>query len=278
MVVESEHVVQYDVGFGFDSLRLSATDFGCRRIHRSGPCSGIVALFVRAEPRKRNSCRETIMNYRNMWSGMVLLGALVVVSGFAIAQQSDGKKDGKTPSGMPDMSNMSAEDLAKMQKHMATMMPGENHSHLDYFVGTWDTTSRVWMGGPGTEPMTSKGKSSVKWVLGGRYIMDEYEGEMMGMPYEGIGFTGYDNYKNLYVSTWASNMDTQLLVMTGSRDPSGKVYTYYGSMDEPSLDVHGRTVKYVTRILSDDKYVFSIYDLHARDDYKVIEISYVRQK
>ena len=40
----------------------------------------------------------------------------------------------------------------------------------------------------------------------------------------------------------------------------------------------GRTVKYVTRIINDDKYVFEIIDLHASDDYKVIEITYTRVK
>ena len=47
-------------------------------------------------------------------------------------------------------------------------------------------------------------------------------------------------------------------------------------MDEPMLDVIGRTVKYVTRIISEDEHVFSIYDLHAGDDYKVLEITFKR--
>jgi hypothetical protein len=67
----------------------------------------------------------------------------------------------------------------------------------------------------GTPPTETKGTSSVKWVLGGRYLMEQTRGTIMGQPHEGIGITGYDNYKNMYVATW---MDYQLskLVISSS--------------------------------------------------------------
>jgi hypothetical protein len=67
-----------------------------------------------------------------------------------------------------------------------------------------------------------------------------------------------------------------LVGMSGMRDPSG-TFTYYGEMDEPMLDVHGRMVKYVSRIVNEDKHVFEIYDLHAGPGYKVVEITYERK-
>jgi hypothetical protein len=62
-----------------------------------------------------------------------------------------------------------------------------------------------------------------------------------------------------------------------SLDPSGKLFVGYGEMDEPMLDVQDRMVKYVTRIINNDKHVFEIYDLHAGADYKVMEITYERK-
>ncbi len=44
------------------------------------------------------------------------------------------------------------------------------------------------------------------------------------------------------------------------------------------MDVHSRMVKYQTKIIDDDKHVFTIYDLHAGDNYKVLEIEYTRAK
>ncbi|MCH7701570.1 MAG: DUF1579 domain-containing protein [Planctomycetes bacterium] len=158
------------------------------------------------------------------------------------------------------------------------MTPGDAHKHLDYFVGKWKTKTKIYMGGPGSPPMESDGQSSMKWVLDGRFIMHEHKGTMMGQPYEGIGMTGYDNYRNLYISSWCSNMGTNMLTFAGMRHPETGVFTYYGEMDEPSMNVIGRTVKYVTRIVDADHYTFEIIDLHAGDDYKVIELSYERVK
>ena len=43
-------------------------------------------------------------------------------------------------------------------------------------------------------------------------------------------------------------------------------------------DVIGRTVKFQTKVVDNDTHVFSIYDLHAGDDYKVVEVTYKRRK
>lgn len=176
---------------------------------------------------------------------------------------------------------------AMMKEYMKTIEPGEGHKRLEYFIGTWDTVTLMWMGGPGSEPTESKGRSVMKWILGGRYVLHDHQGQMLVpdatgtmtmMPYNGMGLTGYDNVRNLYVSSWVNNMSTQMLTMKGACDPAGKVFTYYGEMDEPGMKVFGRVVKYVCRIIDKDKYVFEIIDLHAGDDYKVIEITYSRTK
>ena len=230
------------------------------------------------------------MDKRGSWFGCVVIG-LALLTAPALWAQDNGKRtgepakggahdEGAASEGVPTEGApaMSAEDIAMMQEWMKLAAPGEHHKHLEHFVGNWDTTTKMWMGGPGSNAMESKGTSTVKWVLGGRYTMEEHHGSMMGMPYEGLGLTGYDNVKNLYVSTWSSNMDTQLLTMMGSRHPETGIFTFYGKMDEPSMNVHGRTVKYVTQIVDPNKHVFTIYDLHVSDDYKVIEITYERKK
>jgi len=178
----------------------------------------------------------------------------------------------------PDVPKMSPEERAVMEQWMKLSQPGEHHKHLDYFVGKWKTKTKVFMGGPGSTPMESDGTSNIKWVLGERFLMDEHHGTMMGQPYEGIGMTGYDNFRNMYISSWQSNMQTNVLTSTGARNPKTGVFTYYGEMDEPAIGVIGRTVKYVTRTIDKDHYVFEIIDLHAGDEYKVIEIAYERVK
>ncbi len=173
---------------------------------------------------------------------------------------------------------MTAEQQAEMALWAKLAAPGDHHKHLDYFVGTWKTKTKIYMGGPGSPAMESEGTSVMKWVLDGRFIQDVHKGTMMGQPYEGFGMTGYDNFRNLYVSSWYSNMGTNALTMAGMRHPETGVFTYYGEMDEPALKVVGRTVKYVTKIIDADHHTFDIIDLHAGDDYTVISITYSRVK
>ena len=205
------------------------------------------------------------MRTRLIVCAVALLGAVVILTDRAVSDDQD-----QPPQPTP-------EQMAEMEEWKKLNTPGEHHKHLNYFVGKWRTKTKMWMGGPGSQSMDAgDGVSNVKWVLDGRFLLDEHKGSFMGQPHDGIGMTGYDNYRNVYFSSWASNMATHVLTMTGMRHPKTGVFTYYGEMDEPSIKVVGRTVKYVTRIVSDNQYVFEIIDLHAGDDYKVIEITYTR--
>ncbi|MFG0330180.1 MAG: DUF1579 domain-containing protein [Phycisphaerales bacterium] len=216
-------------------------------------------------------CRNLM--YAGAFTALGALGATGL--GFVMAQPEGGEMP--SPEEMQEM----------MEKMYAAMTPGEGHEKLDYFVGEWNTTMRIYMGGPGSPPVESTGTSSIEWILDGRFLREHMKSEIMmpdpetgamaPMSYEGIGTQGYDNYKNLYVSSWVDSMNTHLLTMRGAADPSGKVFTYYGEMDEPSLDVGGRMVKYKVTIQGDDRFIFEMTDLHAGENYKVMETVYERQ-
>jgi hypothetical protein len=44
-----------------------------------------------------------------------------------------------------------------------------------------------------TLPPQPKARAKNEMIMGGRYLMGSYKGEMMGMPFEGYSMTGYDN-------------------------------------------------------------------------------------
>jgi hypothetical protein len=152
-------------------------------------------------------------------------------------------------------------------------------------VGKWNTTMRIWAAGPGAPPLESKGTSTNESILGGRYVMQRMQGktpmpgadgQMQMADMEGIGVTGFDRVRNVYVGSWIDSMSTQMLTYRGTYNPTTKTFAFYGEMDEPMMDMIGRMVKYETKIESDDKHVFSIYDLAVGSDYKVIEVTYER--
>ena len=194
------------------------------------------------------------------------LGAAAV--GLALPQES--KDAGKAPS--------QAEQDAMMKEMMALAEPGAQHKKLQEMAGNWDATIKMWMGGPGSPPMESKGTSTGKMILDGRFLREEFDGTMMGLPFKGEGTTGYDKFRNVFVGTWMDSMGTGIITNTGSMDPSGKELNSYGTMDEPSMKLIGRMVRYRTVLVDHDKHVFEMYDLHAGPEYKVMEITYTRKK
>lgn len=190
-----------------------------------------------------------------------------------------GEEDDKAAAGGPSMEEMQK----AMEEWMASMKPGDNHKRLNQFVGEWNAEFKMYMQGPGSDPIVTKGTSTIKWVLGGRYLQEEYKGEMLNpmtgqkMPYEGIGMQGYNNTRNIYEGTWASSMDTSIYTMKGTWPPNSNVINMYGEMDEPMMKMYGRTVNYRTTVVDKDTRKFEIFDLAAGPDFKVIEIMYTRK-
>jgi len=202
-------------------------------------------------------------------------GVLALVAREAVSQDAPAAEEKSASPAERKMIMPTPEEMARAQKVAA---PGEAHDTLKKLVGKWDVTMKVYMGEPGSTAMESAGESEFRLVMGGRFLLEELKATLMGMPFEGLGITGYDNYQNLYVGSWIDNMNTHLLTMKGSRDfHTGKTLTMYGTMSEPMLRIADRMVKYVSKWKSDDAFTLEIYDLHVDESYKVLEVDYARQ-
>jgi hypothetical protein len=176
----------------------------------------------------------------------------------------------------------SAEMAEMMEKWQEVATPGKPHEVLKPLEGKWNTVTKMWMAGPEGPATESKGATEYKWVLGGRYLQQTYEGQLMGMPMSGIGLLGYDNYKKKYTSCWIDSASTAMLTSEGLLDRTGKVITLFGTMDEWLTGEHDKAVKYVIRMLDEDKHLFELHDLGIvdgdKEDTKVLEITYTRRK
>jgi hypothetical protein len=210
--------------------------------------------------------RSVAMKSKTSILGLLLVAAVAFLSGRAISQDNQ-----ETQNALDAMKKM-------IEAHKQNNAPGEHHKKLEPLIGKWKTTTRIFMGGPNTPPLESTGEAENKWVLDGRFILSTFKGKFMGVDHEGLGLTGYDKNRNVYVGTWTDNIESHVLTMKGTVDHrTGKIFTMYGEMDEPMLKVYGRMVRYVTRIIDKDKYVFEVYDLYAGEDYRVLEVTYTRQ-
>jgi hypothetical protein len=177
------------------------------------------------------------------------------------------RSDGKDPSkSQPTMDEM-------MKEYMRYAAAGENHKLLAKLAGKWTLATKVW-GMPGQPPMESKGQAESRLVLGGRFLVEETDGKLAGMPSKTMSLLGYDNFKKVYNYVLISDLATATYPSSGSLDASGKVLTLTGEMD----DVVGkRRVRHVVRIESEDQRVLESYDtLPDGKEFKVLETTYTR--
>ncbi len=210
---------------------------------------------------------------RNSWFGLrgvsCCLAAALAVGFFAgrVASDEPGKK------GPP---KMSAEEEAMMKKMAELGSPGPHHKYLEPMAGSWETTTRFWMA-PGQEGEATKGVCKRKWILGGRFMTEEMEGSVMGQPFNGFGITGYDNISKQYISSWADSMATGMMSSTGSCDSNGKTFTYTGECND-CMTGQLKKYKMVTRVLSESKHVFEMYDKDPEGrEFKSLEVTYTRK-
>lgn len=100
----------------------------------------------------------------------------------------------------------------------------------------------------------------------------------MGMPFQGMGLYGYDNYKKKFTSTWVDSISTTKNDSEGLIDRTGKVINFYGTMDEYLTGEHDKPVKYVLNMIDADQLEFEIHDLAIGADSLVVKVVYNRVK
>ena len=141
---------------------------------------------------------------------------------------------------------MSQADMMALWAKAAT--PAENHKRLEPIVGTFKTKATFQMA-PGEPPSVGEGTSEHRWVLGGRYVEQRYNGSSMGMPFEGLGFTGFDNVQGKYVGTWMDTFGTGLMQSIGVGKPTAKEIKFDSVCIEPS----GKPLRFECTIRIKDK-------------------------
>ena len=187
---------------------------------------------------------------------LAVLGMLVAVSAFAADP---------------------AADKAMMEKMTKAATPGAPHAMLAKMAGEWTATVKFQMD-PSQPWQEATGASVMTTLMDGRYIQESNTSVMMGMPFSGIGVTGYDNVLGKYVSTWIDNMGTGIMTSTGTADASGKVIAWNGMMSDP---ITGKLAKerMVTTVMDDNHHTFEMFSTPpgAKKEMKTMSIDYVRK-
>jgi len=128
---------------------------------------------------------------------------------------------------------MSAEQKAMMDKMTKAATPGAPHAMLAKMAGEWTCTVEYQMD-PSQPAQKSQSSATITSMMDGRYIQEVASGQMMGMPFSGMGLYGFDNVIGKYVSTWIDNMGTGIMTSVGTADASGKLIA-----ESKEVDSHG---------------------------------------
>lgn len=183
---------------------------------------------------------------------------------------------GVTSAQQGEQPKMSPEQQKMMELWMKAATPGEAHKALEPMLGTFNVTSTSWQT-PTSPPEMGAGTSENTWVLGGRFVKQDFQGTFGDMTFQGLGYTGYDNMKKKYVGTWMDTMGTMVMMMMGTADPSGKVITMTGTMDD-FMTGKPMQLRTVTRIVDANKHVMEMFGPDpAGKEFKMMEIVYTRK-
>jgi len=198
------------------------------------------------------------MRFRHL--AIVTLGILLTVSP-ALAKEKKHQKQ------------MDPEAMMEVWKKLA--QPGEPHKLFATLAGSWATTTKEWME-PGKPPTESSGTAEMKMLLDGRFLYQEYNAQMMGQPFSGIGIDAYDNLRKRYVTAWIDSMGTGIFLMEGTASADGKTITLKGSHPEPG---GGKmTHRAVWKIVDNNSQQFDMYGAHhGQKEMKFLEIAYTRK-
>lgn len=171
-------------------------------------------------------------------------------------------------------SEAAAEDARRSWTEFMT--PGPEHTLLQSAGGTWDMENRFYIQ-PGAPPKTTRAVCVQKMILGQRFLYSTITGNMAGMPFEGIGISGYDKSRQVYILVWFDNMGTDIMYGEGRYDAPNKQVEIHLKNSDPgsgSLVPIRMTVKRPDA----DHMIQEMYTVHEEEEYRSLEMKYTRRK
>ena len=168
---------------------------------------------------------------------------------------------------------MDPQAMMELYKNLAT--PGAPHKLFASLAGSWTTTTKEWME-PGKPPTESTGSAEMKMLLDGRFLYQEFNSQMMGQPFSGVGIDAYDNLRKRYVTVWLDTMSTGVFTMEGTASADGKTITLKGQHGEPGGGQ--MTHRAIWKLVDANTQTFEMYGAHGHGkEMKMLEIAYTRK-
>ena len=154
--------------------------------------------------------------------------------------------------------------------------PTPHHLAMKEQAGTWTAVVKMYMD-PAKPPMESTGTETNTLVAGGLWLKSEIRSEMMGLPFEGYGFFGYDTQAKAHLGSWVDSSGTWMAVTKGTCAQECREHTlFFDGHDEAGRPATYKEVH--TQADADHRAMVMFAKGKGGTFHKVMEIAYTRVK
>lgn len=119
---------------------------------------------------------------------------------------------------------MSREALRALE----TSLKSGHHADLARLAGGWSGTVKVWFE-PGQLISEGAVRGRIRGVLGGLFVVHEYEAKFMGETEHGVAIHGYHLDTKRYESAWIDSFHTGTQIMVSRGVPKSTLHAVTGS-------------------------------------------------
>jgi len=204
------------------------------------------------------------MRWRLLLCAVVLVGVTALVTSEVVSQDKAAPSEGEKAD-QADQAEGATDTESLVETWVRYAMPTEHHRLLGKLVGNWDLAV-----------VESEGTCRRKWVLGRRFVLEEFDGGNLGLPFQGLAIYGYDAFGDKYTSVWVDTTSTAVTTSFGTCRDECKLIAFTGHHGDPWSGTM-RNSRGVTRLESDDAHVLELYEPDSGGrEFKVLEIVYTR--
>ncbi len=148
-----------------------------------------------------------------------------------------------------------------MSKFEESLASGK-HQWLNKMAGKWEGVTKTWFE-PDKLADESPMTGTIKPILGGKFIMHEYNGTMQGKPYEGISIYGYNMSDEKFESVNVDSFHTGTFIMMQQSDEGAEKFAargnYYWKVSPEEIQTWGWRTE--LDLQDDDTLVLLIYNI-----------------
>ncbi len=152
--------------------------------------------------------------------------------------------------------------------------PGKHHKHLKLMAGTWDVESKMYMI-PG-QVMKGTFVEVARIQPGGFWLISNFEGKFMGMPFHGHSVLGYEAHKKQYTGVWVDSLASVMVHSTGHCEKNGKLNVMTGKGCDP-MTQRNKTMRQITEVKDANTKIFKMFDVQGKKETLIMEAVYKRR-